>query len=226
MERWAILALAAACALLAAGPARAAGGAHVVDDSEVETAGHCHLELWRTSGGGGSRFLDASPACTPAGLPNLELGGFATRTRAGGRTDAMIGLAPKVTLRHDATGLGLGVSGALGIDAKSKRIGTASLIVPVTVPVGGSVRVNLDGGWVWTRGIGHDAFAGVQAEAQVARTLGLMAELFGRIGGRTGAQTGLRWTVDKGRIDIDLLASRYGDGTTAHAATIGVTIRR
>ena len=29
-----------------AGPALAAGGAHIGDDSEVETRGTCHLELW------------------------------------------------------------------------------------------------------------------------------------------------------------------------------------
>ncbi len=33
-------------AAILAGPALAAGGAHIVDNSEVETPGTCHLELW------------------------------------------------------------------------------------------------------------------------------------------------------------------------------------
>lgn len=62
-------------ALLAAGPAFAAGGEHVIDDAAVETPGTCHLESWVTLSSGGG-LVNSAPACTRKAWPNLELGGF------------------------------------------------------------------------------------------------------------------------------------------------------
>ena len=45
--------LALLAGLSAGGPARASGGSHVVDDSEVEAPGH-HLETWGIDGASGA----------------------------------------------------------------------------------------------------------------------------------------------------------------------------
>jgi hypothetical protein len=59
---------------LAASPAKAAGGAHVIDDATVETPGTCHLESWVTLYNGDRGLLNPSPACTRKAWPNLEIG--------------------------------------------------------------------------------------------------------------------------------------------------------
>jgi len=50
--------------------------------------------------------------------------------------------------------------------------------------------------------------------------------VFGTDRGPPGGQAGLRWVTDRGRIDVDLLAGRRIDGTSASAVTVGLTIRR
>lgn len=212
-------------ALLAAGPAFAAGGAHVIDDAAVETPGTCHLENWVTRSSGGQWLLISAPACTRAAWPNLEIGGFVSRTWSPGTDDTLIGLAPKLTLRSEERGIGLGISASAGYGVDRGRFETASVNVPVTIPAGRRLRFNLNGGWQWSHA-GHDLFLGGQAEFALMPNLGLMGEGFTRARGKAGGQTGLRWTTAKGRMDVDFLAGRYLDGTTPTAITLGITLRR
>jgi len=219
--------MAAALALLAEAPASAAGGAHVVDDAAVEIPGLCHLESWATFASQSSGLVNASPGCTRRAWRNLEIGGFVAHgwTRTSG--DTTIGLTPKLALRSEESGVGIAVSASAAYGFDRGRIETASVIVPVTIPAGTRVRLNLNAGWHWTRqGRHHDAFAGGQIEVALAPNLALMAEAFARDRGKAGAQAGLRWTVAGGRVDLDLLAGRYVDGATPSAVTIGVTLRR
>lgn len=213
-------------ALLAAGPANAAGGAHVIDDAAVETPGTCHLESWLTLTGEGG-LANSSPACTRMAWPNLEIGGFVAHGWTGDADDTLIGVSPKLKLRSEEHGVGVGIATSLGYGIDRGRFESASVIVPVTIPAGTRLRFNLNAGWQWVRtGQGHDAFAGAQVEYALKPNLGLMAEAFARDTGKPGGQVGVRWTTGKGRVDVDLLAGRYVDGATPTAITLGVTLRR
>ncbi|MBT2187822.1 hypothetical protein [Sphingobium nicotianae] len=214
------------CALLTAAPAFGAGGAHVVDDAAVETPGDCHVETWvsATSDGG---LVNVTPGCTRTAWPNLEMGGLVTHGWSAGEQDTVAGLSSKLVLRPEQRGLGIGLSGSLGFGLDRGRFETASLIMPLTIPAGHILRFNVDAGWQWSRATdAHDLFAGGQVEIRISAGLGLMAETFGRSRGKMGGQTGLRWTVAGGRVDLDLLAGRYLDGATPNAVTFGVTVRR
>ena len=180
---WALLALAAAQ------PVSAAGGAHVVDDAAVETPGLCHFESWVTFASQASGLVNGAPGCTRRAWRSLEIGGFVAHgwTRTAG--DTTIGLTPKLALRPEDSGVGLAISGSAAYSLDRGRIETAALIVPVTIPAGERVRISLNAGWHWTReGRHHDAFAGAQVELALTRTLGLMAEAFARDRGKAGAQ--------------------------------------
>lgn len=211
--------------LLIAAPARASGVEHVVDDSAVEAPGTCHVENWVTIVRGGDGIAVTAPACTRQQWPNVELGGFVSTAWANGTSEQQIGVTPKWNLRDEKRGLGLALSGSAGIDIGRGRLASASLITPVTIPAG-QVRFNLNIGWQWTRASGHAAFAGAQAEFQASPTLSLMAESFIRSRGRAGGQTGLRWSPGGGRVDLDLVYGRYLDGSSPHAVSLGLTIRR
>ena len=214
-------------ALLVAGPALAAGGAHVVDDAAVETPGTCHLENWVTLSSGDSGLVNSAPACTRKAWPNLELGGFVTHGWTKGADDSLVGLSPKLVLRSEDRGIGIGIATSVGYGIDRARFETASVIVPVTIPAGEKLRLNLNAGWLWTRANHrHDGFMGAQAEIALRKNLNLMVETFTRDEGKVGGQTGLRWTVAGGAIDLDLIGGRFVDGATRSAITFGVTIRR
>ena len=230
MARRAILALALMLGCLMLGWARAAnaaGGAHVVDDSEVETPGLCHFENWVSFESGHSQFANAGPGCTSREHSNLELGGYVSYQRQPGPNDTTIGLDPKFELRPVNAGFGLAVDGAVGFGLRRHRFETASIVIPFSVAFTPLVQFNLNAGANWTRA-DHSmrAFTGGQIVGQISPTIQLMAESFNWSGRPLGGQAGVRWTVDDGRIDLDLLAGRYVDGSTKRAVTLGFTIRR
>ena len=99
--------------------ARAAGGAHIVDDSEVETPGHCHVELWVTRFVPGNGYANAAPACTPKQIPFLEVG-LAHQDHWSEENNApILGPTVKVNLRPQDTGLGLGITASSGVNLAS-----------------------------------------------------------------------------------------------------------
>ncbi|HEY6816578.1 MAG TPA: hypothetical protein VI168_13645 [Croceibacterium sp.] len=213
-------------AFLAPDTALAAGGPHVIDDSEVETAGDCHLETWAMGSSGDQWLANAGLGCTPEAVPMLELGAMVTHAWSPGADETLLGMASKLNLRPADTGLGLAVAGALAYGTDRSRFEAASLIAAVTVPAGERLRVNLNAGWVWTEaGAGHELFGGAQAEWAVGSGVTLMAEGFGRDHGNAGAQAGVRWTTGGGRVDLDLLAGRFHDGATPTSVTLGLTVR-
>jgi hypothetical protein len=215
-----------AAAILVPEAALAAGGPHMIDDSEVETAGDCHLETWLTRSSRDQWHASAGAGCTLEAVPVLELGGFVGQMRSPGMDETMVGLTPKVNLRPAETGFGIALAGSLSYGLDRDRIETASLITAVTVPAGDSLRINLNGGWVWSEaGPGSELFAGAQAELAVGPRVSLMAEGFTRDHGNAGSQAGVRWTSGNGRIDLDLLAGRYLDGATPTSLTLGLTAR-
>jgi hypothetical protein len=217
-----------ALALLAPAAARAAGGAHVVDDSEVEASGWCHLELWGSALSHGGTLGNLGPACTPAAVPWLEIDGFVTHyDPSRGSASESIGFGPKITLRPQSEGVGVGLTGTMALDASKGRVAYAVANLPVTVPIGPRFRVNVNVGAQWTRGVhGLGMSEGAQVEYTPERGPELMGEVFRVGGGPVGFQTGPRWTVDRGRIDLDVLVARYPDGVSPAALTLGVTIRR
>src|ERR1700754_3613737 len=60
--------------VLASAAAWAAGGGHVVEDSEVLEPGLCQVDLWVTRFDPGAGYANAAPTCTLKSLPRLEWG--------------------------------------------------------------------------------------------------------------------------------------------------------
>jgi hypothetical protein len=224
--RWATAGVVLSSALLAAGPAFASGGGHVVDDAAVETPGTCHVETWVALSSDGGGLVNGAPACTSKAWPDLELGGFVSHGWNDESEDTVIGLSPKLMLRSEDRGVGIGIAASVGYGVRQGRFETASVILPVTIPAGENLRFNLNAGWLWTReGHRHDMFLGAQAEIALRKNLNLMVESFTRTEGKVGGQAGLRWTVAGGSVDFDLIDGRYVDGITRNAVTFGVTVR-
>lgn len=205
----------------------ASGGEHVVDDATVETPGTCHLESWVTMHDRHRGLLNLSPACTRRAWPTLEIGGAFQHSWDGSTLDTF-GPAFKLNLRPVETGVGIALITSGAVNLGSGKLETASVIVPVTIPVNDRVRFNLNGGWTYARASTrqHAAFYGAQVEVQFARNVSLMGEVFGRDHGPAGAQAGLRWTPRNGRLDVDMVVGRRVDGISPRSVSLGLTLRR
>lgn len=218
-----------ASSLLVASVAWASGNEHVVDDAAVETPGVCHLEAWTTRFSPRQGLVNLSPACTRKAWPRLELGaGIQHAWASDGTADTLVGPAMKLNLLPEERGLGLGLAGSAAYSTRAGRLETASLLVPVTIPIDQRLRINLNAGWSYSRAADRRkaAFYGVQSEISLTRDLTLMAETFRRDGGRSGGQVGLRWNPGGGRLDLDLVAGRRVDGESPRAVSLGLTMRR
>jgi hypothetical protein len=142
-------------------------------------------------------------------------------------SSSLIGFGPKVTLRPESRGLGVGFSAFVALDTGTDRLSTAVFNLPVSIPVNQALHLNVNVGGDWSQAVHRWTMStGLQAELTVRANMEIMVEGLVRAGEKNGFQVGPRWTVDKGRMDIDLLAARYADGLTARALTIGVTMRR
>lgn len=205
--------------------ALAAGGAHIVDDANVEEPGVCHFETWATRRSTNTGVIVAAPACTAKSTPNLELGLSFTNASQPGRDTQTIGPAVKYVLHaadHGAAGVAL--SATTSWSSQTNRMETASMVVPITFHPSPLFNVNLNGGWLWTRtGTRSALFLGGQIEWQAAKKLNVMSEVFERTDGVPGGQAGMRWSPRE-TFDIDLLVSHGFDGTAHANATIGVTL--
>lgn len=223
---WSAAGLGLAAMVAAAEEARASGGAHVVDDAEVETPGLCHLESWLTGFEGRRRLLNLSPACTFTVLPSIEFGGGIQHGWERGHRQMLIGPAVKVALRSPSRGAGIGVAFSAAVDASTGKAESAAVLVPVTIDLTPRIRTNFNLSYQWARtGDRHGLVAGAQVEMRVRGNLSVMAEGFVRDGTKPGFQAGVRWTP-RGWIDVDLLGGRRVDGSGARAVTLGVTLRR
>lgn len=213
--------------LLWAGPALAAGGTHIVDDSAVETPGLCNTELFGKYFGPGRWSGTANLNCTFKTAPRLELGVGLVRTQERDGQETAIGPAFKWNLAEPTGGSpGLALVGAMKLATETGRIESATLFVPVTFAVSDGLALSLNLGWQHVRlaDTPNTATFGAQLDAAVAERLGLMIEAFATLEDQPGAQAGLRWTpVDA--LDLDLTLGHKVDGVSDLSLAIGAVLR-
>lgn len=210
-----------------AGPALAAGGARIVDDSEVETPGTCHLELWVSRFVPGDGYANVGPACTALQVPWLQFGVAYQHYWDAATAAPLIGPQMKINFQPASEGVGVALGMNAGVNARTGELGLASLTALVTVPVTERFRINLNAGWNYLNGENPNAvFWGGQVEVVVGWDVTLMMEVFGRQPGVIGNQMGLRYTpAAHPRFDFDLLVGTIFDQDSTKFFTMGVTVR-
>ena len=221
-----------------ASAALAAGGAHIVEDSEVLEPGLCQVDLWVTRFDPGAGYANATPSCTLESLPRLQWGlqfqhYWFNEPQV---PDQLLGPTLKVNLVPEDKGVGVGVFFSSGVNLRTGDLELATLLVPVTIPMNDHLRLNLNAGWQYLRlaDTPDDFFWGAQVEAKVGEETSLMLETFGRARGATAGQMGVRWRPNDGPINFDflvgasfdkVLAGEFLDKVSSLFFTVGVTLR-
>ncbi len=207
-----------------------AGGARIVDDSEVIDPGTCQLETWVTGFNVGGGYANATNTCTLSSLPKLEFGLQFQHYWYGEAigSDQLLGPMLKYNLIPEDKGVGLALEFFSGVNLRTNELELATLILPVSIPLSDKSRINLNAGWSYFR-IGNfpnALFYGAQIETKIGwEEVAMMLEVFGRQPGFTGTQIGLRWRPNDGPIEFDLLAGSYFDAVNSKFFTVGITFR-
>jgi hypothetical protein len=229
----AFAALTATALLLAADDARAANGAFAVDAADISEVGSCKLESWISTATNTDFSLVANPSCVvDIGKP-VELSVLSTRFRSDGEWGNSF--QPKAKTNLVPTGIGkFGFSIYAGgsFDALTGENLTAFAVVPATYRLSETMRINLNGGWLWDRTVDrHYLLYGIGWDWKFTNVLQLTLEAFGQAGQadvpsvtRPRFQAGVRYRPNE-IFSVDLIYGRNIMGENANWITLGTTIR-
>ena len=231
----AVLALAVSVLAMAL-PTRveAAGGAFIVDDSEIAKPGECKVESWASFASNADFLGVTSPTCVGNFRRPVELGFSLTRFRSDGEWGAEILLKGKTNILPAEIGkLGLGLSGVVAFDLLTGEHSGHFVNVPATFQIVEQFKINVNAGWLYVRSEDLNWFAyGAGFEWNFVKPLTLIGEVFGFAGHsveprtRTDprVQVGLRFTPVES-FDIDVIYGRNILGENANWITLGLNVR-
>jgi hypothetical protein len=213
--------------------ARAANGAFAVDAADISEAGSCKLESWISTATNTDFSLIANPSCVVDVGRAVELSVLSSRSRGDGEWSTTF--QPKAKTNLVPTGIGkFGVSiyGGGSFDALTGDNLTAFAVVPATYRLSETMRINLNGGWLWDRIVDrHYLLYGIGWDWKFTDVLQLTLEAFGQAGQadrpsvtRPRFQAGVRYRPNE-IFSVDLIYGRNIMGENANWITLGTTIR-
>lgn len=218
-----------------ASEARAANNAYAVDAADIGETGACKIESWLSSATNTDFSAVANPSCVvdPLKVKPVELSLLTNRAKSDGEWSTSF--APKAKMNLVPTGIGrLGVSvyAAGAFDAVTGENLTVSAVIPATYRLSETMRINVNGGWLWDRTTGrHFALYGVGFDWKFTDTLQWTIEAFGQAGSadspgtvRPRFQTGMRYRPSE-IFSLDVILGHNITGEGASWLTIGTTIR-
>src|SRR3984893_8574774 len=218
--------------------ARAANGAFAVDAADISEVGSCKLESWISTATNTDFSLVANPSCVvDIGRP-VELSVLSNRFRSDGEWGNSF--QPKAKTNLVPTGIGkVGFSIYAGgsFDALTGENLTAFAVVPATYRLSETMRINLNGGWLWDRTVDrHYLLYGIGWDWKLTDVLQLTIEAFGQAGRADTPsvtstsvtwprfQAGVRYRPNE-IFSVDLIYGRNISGENANWLTVGTTVR-
>lgn len=202
--QWSVLLL-----LLVQVPAEAARP-FVTDDARLTTAGSCQVESW-TRFYADSTEVWALPACNPGGNLELTLGGGHAHYREAslpGSEDYVV-QAKALVKSLDTNGWGWGA--AIGtvrhpkVNPGPNLLGNTYVYFPFSASFADDhVVMHLNAGWLRDRAMSRDRLTwGMGSEINATKRLTIVAESFGDNEAHSYWQTGLRYAIIPGLLQID-----------------------
>src|SRR3954452_10012487 len=237
MGRWAGRIAFAAITAMAAVPtayrAWAANGAYAVDSADISEVGSCKLESWISTATNTDFSMVANPSCVAdVGRP-VEFSVLGNRSRSDGEWNTTFQPKAKTNLVPTGVGkFGFAMYAGASFDALTGDNLTAFAVVPATYRLSETMRINLNGGWLWDRTVDrHYLLYGIGWDWKFTNVLQLTVEAFGQAGAadvtgvtRPRFQTGVRYRPNE-IFSLDLIYGHNITGENASCITIGTTIR-
>ena len=231
--RIALAAITAMAAVPMADRAWAANGAYAVDAADISEVGSCKVESWISSATNTDFSAVANPSCVVDPFKPVELRLLTNRSRSEG--DWSTTNAPKAKTNLVPTGIGkFGFSFYAGgqFDALTGENLTAFAVVPATFRLSETMRININGGWLWDRTVDrHYLTYGLGFDWKFTDFLQWTIEAFGQAGASDiqsvvwpRFQTGVRYRPNE-IFSVDVIYGRNITGENANWLTIGTTIR-
>jgi hypothetical protein len=203
----------------------AAGGAFVVDDSEIGSPGDCKVEGWGAFASNRDFIGVAAPACVFNIVRPVEVGAQFVRFRSGGEwaTDLLVkGKTSLVPLGDRRIGVGA-IGGAAYSFTRDELVAVFGNL-PVSFQISEPLRFNVNVGFIRNLVDTRTLITwGAGADFSLSEKITLIGEVFG-FNSETGAQAGIRYTPHE-RIDFDLIYGRNLTGERADWVTFGVNLR-
>src|ERR1043165_5935540 len=157
---------------LTAGEAREANGAYAVDAADISEVGSCKVESWLSAASNTDFSAVANPSCVVNPFQPVELSMLTNRARSDGEWSTTF--QPKAKTNIVPTGIGkLGFSVYAGgsFDALTGDNLTAFAVVPATYRLSETMRINLNGGWLWDRTVDrHYLLYGIARDGKLPHT--------------------------------------------------------
>ena len=228
--RGALVAVASLAAILAAGQARAAGGAYAVDDVEIGKPGECKVETFGQGADNRDSIFATVPACVFNLFRPVEVSSAIVRFRQDGEMGTGLTLKGKTNILPANVGtFGLGVSGGTAFDLITDELVATFATGIATYKFNEQVKLNLNAGWLFDRVIDQHLFTwGAGLEWSPIEKWTLIGEVFGFVGDGVNndprAQVGLRYTPMEA-FDIDLIYGYNITGEHANWVTLGLNVR-
>src|SRR5215216_75809 len=229
-------AIAVAAAILAglpAGEAWAANGAYAVEAADISEVGSCKLESWLSAATNTDFSAVANPSCVVDPFKPVELSMLTNHAKSDGEWSTSI--QPKAKMNFIPTGIGkLGVSFYAGgsFDVATGQNLTAFAVIPATYRLSETMRINLNGGWLWDRTVDrHYLIYGLGFDWKFTDVLQLTVEAFGQAGAsdipsvvQPRFQAGVRYRPNE-IFSVDIIYGRNISGENANWITLGTTVR-
>ena len=231
--RIAFAAITAMAMLPMADGAWAANGAYAVDSADISEVGSCKLESWISTATNTDFSLVANPSCVAdVGRP-VEFSLLSNRSRSDGEWSTTFQPKAKTNLVPTGVGkFGFAMYAGASFDALTGDNLTTFAVVPATYRLSETMRINLNGGWLWDRTVDrHFLLYGIGWDWKFTHVLQLTVEAFGQAGAsespsvtRPRFQTGIRYRPNE-IFSVDVILGHNITGESASWITIGSTIR-
>lgn len=213
--------------------AEAAGGAFAVDTADVSEAGSCKLETWLSAASNTDMASVANPACVLDIFRPIEFSAQISHTRADSLWATSVAPKAKTNLVPTAIGsLGFAFAAGTSFDTITGENLTVFAVVPATLRLSETMRINLNGGWLWDRTVDrHYLTYGAAFDWKLTEIVTLTTEVFGQAGMADDPhivqprfQAGLRFRPIE-TFSLDVIYGRNIAGENSNWITVGTTIR-
>lgn len=213
--------------------AEAAGGAFAVDTADVSEVGSCKLETWLSAASNTDMAAVANPACVLDIFRPVEFSAQISHTRADGLWATSVAPKAKTNLVPTAIGsFGFAFAAGTSFDTITGENLTVFAVVPATLRLSETMRINLNGGWLWDRTVDrHYLTYGAAFDWKLTEIVTFTTEVFGQAGAaddphviQPRLQAGLRFRPIE-TFSLDVIYGRNITGENANWITVGTTIR-